>query len=55
VVNAAMSNMQMFSQVSKTSAIIKYTIHFDTRLDFCTLLFCFDLKEEEDLDLHPDA
>jgi hypothetical protein len=55
VVNDAMSNMQMFSQVPKTSAIIKHTIHFDTHLDFCTLLFCFDLNIEEDLDLHPDA
>jgi hypothetical protein len=45
----------MFSQVPKTSAIIKHTIHLDTHLDLCTLLNCFDLKKEEDLDLRLNA
>jgi hypothetical protein len=51
----AMSNMQKFSQISKTYAIIKHTIHYDTILDFGTLTLFWDLSIEVDLDLRPDA
>jgi hypothetical protein len=51
----AMSNMQMFSQVSKTSAIIKHTIYYGTISDFGTLTLFWDLSIEVDLDLHSDA
>jgi hypothetical protein len=45
----------MFSQVTKTSAIIKHTIHYDTIFDFGTETLFWALFLEADLDFHPDA
>jgi hypothetical protein len=40
----------MFSQVTKTSAIIKHTIHYDTIFDFGTETLFWALFLEADLD-----
>jgi hypothetical protein len=45
----------MFSQVPKTSAILKHTIHLDTIFVFGALPLFGPEEKEVDLDLRPDA
>jgi hypothetical protein len=45
----------MFSQVTKTSAIFKHAIHFETIVDFVTLLVLRIFFSADDLDLRRDA
>jgi U3 small nucleolar ribonucleoprotein component len=51
----AICKVQMFSQVTKTSAICKHAIHWETMGDLKKIDRFRDFLLEEDLDFRPDA
>jgi hypothetical protein len=50
-----MRDMQMFSQVTKTSAIREHTIHYDTIFDFGTTPRLEDFFFGDFFDFRPEA